>query len=87
MFQLGFYELLLVGLLALVLLDKNDFIKLCFLAGKGLKFLQTHYTTLKAELKKATAPLELEEFSQKAQKKAAEKEPLLKKNPPQKKEK
>lgn len=87
MFQLGFYEMLLVGILGFLLLGKDDFVKACFYLGKGLKSAKQFYEKLKADIKKETAPFELEDYARLAQKNAAEKEPLIKRDAEQNKDK
>ena len=76
MFDVGFFELILVLLVAIFVLKPEDLAALLYRMGKLSRKLQTFKSNLQKEYSPLVDELELKDVSKQAKKKAAKKEPL-----------
>ena len=78
MFDVGFYELLVVALIALFVFGPKELATVMFKMGKLTKKVKDFQHNFKAKNQKIFDQLELEEFETTAKSKAAKKQPLEK---------
>jgi|GEM_PF-6633442 len=76
MFDVGFYELLVVALIALLVFGPKELATVMFKMGKFTKKVKDFQASFKADNQKIFDQLELEDFEETAKTKAAKKEPL-----------
>ncbi len=76
MFDVGFYELLVVALIALLVFGPKELATVMFKMGKFTKKVKNFQETFKADNQKIFDKLELEDFEETAKSKAAKKQPL-----------
>lgn len=76
MFDVGFFELLVILAVAFIALKPEDFVRLAHKMGTFFKTIKAFQSTIKDSYKPLLEELEVEEVAKKAQRKAAKKEPL-----------
>ena len=76
MFDIGFFELIVVLLVAFVVLTPSDFARILHKIGKLMRFFKNTQKDLKKSYKPLMDEMELKDVTKDAQRKAAKKEPL-----------
>lgn len=62
MFDIGFYEILLILIVAFFVLDAKDLPKLLYKIGKGIRHLRTQYSGIKTKGQEIFQEMEIEDF-------------------------
>jgi sec-independent protein translocase protein TatB len=77
MMNIGFFELMVVAVVAFLVLKPEDWPMIFYKIGKMIRAIKTFQKDLKSHYQPLLDDMDLEDLSLKAKKKAAKKEPLI----------